>query len=170
MKKIVCLLVLMGTACFAFSQQITMFGVVDTSLVYTTYFRDTTAVRNYDAKRLEFQNEINAMTQDLQELQEKKLELEKANKKTEAIKLEAQIAQDAEFLQEYAYAKNIELNTLQKNLTNSDDFYIKLTKVIGDIAEAKGYSMILDLQEDSILWYSPSVDITNEVISRLGSM
>ncbi len=170
MKKIVCILVFACTAFLGFSQQITMFGVVDTSLVYNTYFRETAAVRNYDEKRLEYQNEINAMTKELQELQERKLQYQKSGNKTEAVKLEAQITQDAEFLQEYSFAKNIELDTLQKNLTTSDNFYIKLSKVIGDIAEAKGYSMILDLQGDSILWYSPSVDITNEVITRLGSM
>ncbi len=171
MKKSICIfLVLALCVCFGFSQQITMFGVVDTSLVYTTYFRNTTAVRSYDAKRLEFQNEINDLTNDLRELQAQKLEFEKSGNKTQAVRLEAQIAEDAEFLQEYTWAKNIELENLRKNLADSDAFYQNLYKVIGNIAEEEGYSMILDLQEDSILWYSPSVDITKEVISRLGSL
>ena len=37
------------------------------------------------------------------------------------------------------------------------------------LAEEGGYSMILSLQEsNSILWYSHTVDITEDVISRLG--
>jgi outer membrane protein len=37
------------------------------------------------------------------------------------------------------------------------------------IAEAGGYSMILSLQEsNAILWYSPTVDITDQVIKQLG--
>ncbi len=170
MKKIIIMLLLVFCVAACFAQTITMFGVVDTSLVYSTYFRDTTAVRNYDSKRLEFQNEINELTTELRELQAQKLEYEKAGNKTQAVRLEAQITEDAEFLQEYTWAKNIELENLRKNLANSDDFYQNLYKIIGDIAEEKGYSMILDLQEDSILWYSPSVDITKEVISRLGSL
>ncbi len=171
MKKRVCIIfVLVVSAWMAFAQQITMFGVVDTSLVYTTYFRNTTAVRNYDAKRLEFQNEINNLTNELKELQAQKLELEKNGDRTQAMRLEAQITEEAEFLQEYTWAKNVELENLRKNLADSDSFYQNLYKIIGDIAEEKGYSMILDLQADSILWYSPSVDITNEVISRLGSL
>ncbi len=171
MKKIMFMvLVMVSCASLSIAQQITMFGVVDTSLVYTTYFRNTTAVRNYDAKRLEFQNEINDLTNELRDLQAQKLELEKNGDRTQAVRLEAQIAEETEFLQEYTWAKNVELENLRKNLADSDTFYQNLYKVIGDIAEAEGYSMILDLQEDSILWYSPSVDITKDVISRLGSL
>ncbi len=170
MKKYIFIIGLVFTTFVAFAQQITMFGVVDTALVYTTYFRNTTAVRSYDAKRLEFQNEITQMTEDLRELQDQKIEYEKTGNRTQAVRLEAQIAEDAEFLQEYTHAKNIELENLRKNLADSDEFYQDLYDVIGQIAEAEGYSMILDLQEDSILWYSQSVDITNDVIARLGSM
>ncbi len=171
MKKIIIMLVLVVLCTsVAVSQQITMFGVVDTSLVYTTYFRNTAAVRNYDEKRIEFQNEIDALTNDLRELQAQKLEYERDGNRTQAIRLEAQIAEDAQYLQEYSYSKNIELDNLRQNLENSDEFYKNLYEIIGNIAEEEGYSMILDLQEDSILWYSPSVDITKEVISRLGNL
>ncbi len=170
MKKIVCmLLVLFCCAWMALAQTITMFGVVDTSLVYTTYFRDTTAVRSYDEKRLEFQNEINDLTNDLKALQAQMLEFEKNGDRTQAQRLEGQIAEDAQFLQEYTWAKNVELENLRKNLANSDEFYQRLYRIIGDIAEEEGYSMILDLQADSILWYSPSVDITRTVIARLAT-
>ncbi len=171
MKKIMFMVVLLiSCAWIAVAQQITMFGVVDTSLVYTTYFRNTTAVRNYDARRLEFQTEVDELTNELKELQNQKLELERNGDRAQAMRIEAQIAEDAAFLQEYTYAKNIELENLRKNLADSDSFYQNLYEVIGDIAEEEGFSMILDLQEDSILWYSPSVDITREVISRLGSL
>ncbi len=33
------------------AQQLTRFAVVDTSRVYNTFFRDSAAVRNYDAKK-----------------------------------------------------------------------------------------------------------------------
>ncbi len=171
MKKIISILVLfMLCVSFAVSQQITMFGVVDTSLVYTTYFRNTAAVRNYDSRRLAFQTEIDELTNDLRDLQARKLELEASGDRTEAIRLEAQIAENAQYLQEYSYAKNIELENLRKNLESSDEFYQNLYEVIGNIAEEEGFSMILDLQDDSILWYSQSVDITREVITRLGSL
>ena len=49
------------------------------------------------------------------------------------------------------------------------NYYKKLYAELERIAEAGGYSMILSLQNsDSILWYSPTVDITDQVISTLG--
>ncbi len=170
MKKLLLVCLLVAGATMSFAQQITMFGVVDTSLVYSTYFRNSSAVRNYDQKRASFQKEIDELTSELREKQMRKLELEREGKKTEALRLETQIAQDTEYLQEYSYAKNIELDNLQKNLANSNEFYQNLYEVIEDIAEEEGYSMILDMQDDSILWHSPSVDITRDVIDRLSAM
>ncbi|MCR4789731.1 MAG: OmpH family outer membrane protein [Treponemataceae bacterium] len=57
-----------------------------------------------------------------------------------------------------------------KNKT-SDTFYSRLYDILGRIAEAEGYSMILSLQQaNTILWYSPSVDITDKVIKSLTSI
>ena len=74
-----------------------------------------------------------------------------------------------DYLTEYTNAKNVELESMQKTLQNSDDFYKKLYNTLAKIAESGSYSMILSLQEsNAILWYSSSVDITNQVISELG--
>ena len=61
------------------------------------------------------------------------------------------------------------MESLQKSLQNSDDFYKKLYNTLAKIAEGGGYSMILSLQDaNAILWYSSSVDLTNQVINELG--
>jgi outer membrane protein len=154
-----------------FAQQITRFGVVDTALVYSTYFRESSAVRSYESKKNEFQDEINSLTQELKNLQQQKLTYEKNNNQTDALKIETKISQKTDFLTEYSRAKNAELETLRKNLESSDDFYEKLYQVIAKVAESGGYSMILSLHNsDSILWYSPTVDVTNDVITGLSSI
>lgn len=152
-----------------FSQQITKFGVVDTAKVYNAYFRNSTPVRNYEKKKAEFQDEINKKTDELKQLQQKKLEMEKNGNDAQVLKIEAEITKKKDYLTEYANAKNVELESLQKTLQNSDEFYKKLYNTLTKIAESGGYSMILSLQEsNSILWYSSSVDITNQVIAELG--
>ncbi|MCR5063596.1 MAG: OmpH family outer membrane protein [Treponema sp.] len=152
-----------------YSQQITKFGVVDTSKVYNAYYRNSTAIRNYEKKKAEFQEEINKQTDALNELQQKRLEYVNSGNDSAALKIEAEITKKKEYITEYANAKNVELETMQKTLQTSDDFYKKLYNVLAKIAESGGYSMILSLQDaNSILWYSSSVDITNQVISELG--
>ena len=70
---------------------------------------------------------------------------------------------------EYTNAKNAELESMQKTLQGSDSFYAKLYDTLSKIAESGGYSMILSLQQsNAILWYSNSVDVTEQVIAELG--
>jgi outer membrane protein len=57
---------------------------------------------------------------------------------------------------------------LKNSLSANDTFYKKLSRVIKKVAENEGLSMVLSLQgEESILWYSPAVDITDKVIAEL---
>ncbi len=152
-----------------YAQQITKFGVVDTAKVYNAYFRNSAPVRNYEKKKSEFQEEINKYTDELQKLQLKKLEYEKADNDAQAQRVQAEISKKSEFLVEYTNAKNIELEFIQKSLQSSDAFYKKLYESLAKIAESGGYSMILSLQQaNAILWYSSSVDITEQVIADLG--
>ena len=168
-KIIVAVLISLFTVSGIFAQQITKFGVVDTNKVYNAYFRNSTAVRNYEKKRADYQNEINKTTEELRDLRQKKLDFEKNGNEAAALKIDAEITKKKDYLTEYTNAKNVELESMQKTLQNSDDFYKKLYNTLAKIAESGSYSMILSLQEsNAILWYSSSVDITNQVISELG--
>ncbi|MCR4631615.1 MAG: OmpH family outer membrane protein [Treponema sp.] len=152
-----------------FAQQITKFGVVDTAKVYNAYYRNSAPIRNYEKKKAEYQDEINKQMEDLRKLQQKKLDYENSGNETAALRTESEIAKKKDYLTEYTNAKNVELELLQKNLQNSDEFYKTLYNTLSKIAESGGYSMILSLQDaNAILWYSSSVDITSQVIAELG--
>ena len=169
MKSVLVFLVALVIGFTASAQQITKFGVVDTAKVYNAYFRNSAPIRNFEKKKAEFQAEINKKTDELRALQQKKLEYENDGKEAQALKVESEILKKKEYLTEYTNAKNVELDTLQRSLQTSDDFYKKLYNTLSRIAESGGYSMILSLQEsNAILWYSNSVDITSQVISELG--
>lgn len=152
-----------------FSQQITKFGVVDTAKVYNAYFRNSASVRNYEKKKAEYQDAINKYTEELQKMVQRKLEYEKNGNAPMVQRVQGEITQKTDFLNEYTNAKNIELESMQKSLQSSDAFYKKLYETLAKIAESGGYSMILSLQQaNAILWYSPSIDVTEQVISSLG--
>ena len=169
MKKIIGFILVLMFGSSVFAQQITKFGVVDTAKVYNAYFRNSAPVRNYDRKKSEFQQEINKYTDELQKLQSKKVEYEKNGNDALVLKIDAEITKKKDFLIEYTNAKNAELESMQKTLQGSDAFYNKLYDTLSKVAEAGGYSMILSLQQsNSILWYSNSVDVTEQVIAELG--
>ncbi len=168
-KVFISLAVLALAAAPAFSQQITKFGVVDTAKVYQAYFTNSAPIRSYEKKKAEFQEEINKQVEAIKKLQQKKLDYENSGNEAAALKTEAEITKKTDYLTEYTNAKNFELESMQKTLRNSDEFYKKLYNTLAKIAESGSYSMILSLQEsNAILWYSSSVDITNQVIAELG--
>ena len=82
--------------------------------------------------------------------------------------MESEITKKTDYLSSYTQAKQIELDSIRNRLENSDSFYKSLYELIGQIAESEGYSLILSLQQaQNILWYSPSVDITDKIITQL---
>lgn len=168
-KAILTGLVVFSLGFFASAQQITKFGVVDTARVYNAYFRDSAVVRNYEKKKSEFQDEINKRTEELRSLQQRKVEYENNGNDSMAMKLQSEITKKSDFIVEYTTAKNVELESIQKSMQSSDAFYKKLYDTLAKVAESEGYSMILSLQQaNAILWYSNSVDITDQIISKLG--
>ncbi len=154
---------------FAFSQQITRFAVIDTARVYQAYFRNSSPVRNYENKKSDYQNEIDSLTDELETLHDQKLEADRNGDSVGSSRLASEISQKTDYIKEYTAAKNEELKSLKASLENNDEFYESLYATIERVAESGGYSVVMSLQQaNAILWYSPSVDITDDVITQLG--
>ena len=152
------------------AQQITRFAVVDTSRIYSTFLRDARSVRDYQAKQAKYQAETQRMSDEIITLRQKKVDAEAAGKKEAVQKYQAAIDSKTSFLLEYSKACNDELAMLRKNLVSDDVFYARLYAAIKKIAESEGYTMVLNLQQgEAIVWYSPTVDITETVIRELSS-
>lgn len=171
LKKVflLCIMALCVAGTKVFAQQITKFAVVDTDRIYQSYYKNSSQLKNYENKKNEVQKEIDRRTDELQKLRQTKLTYDKAGDTENSAQIQADITKKTQSLTDYINAKNIELENLKKNLQKNDAFYQKLYASIARIAEKNGYSMVLSLQDTaSILWYSNSVDITNEVILELG--
>ncbi|HPO02251.1 OmpH family outer membrane protein [Treponema zuelzerae] len=167
-KKIIIGLLIALFSASLFSQQITRFGVVDTSRIYTAFYRDSRNVRDYEAKKEQYQGEIKRMSEEVKNLRQKKVDAETVGDNALSARLSSEIDSKTSVLLEYSKVKNAELDALKKRLVSDDDFYSMLYDEIKKISEADGYSMVLSLQEgNSILWYSPTVDITEKVIRSL---
>jgi outer membrane protein len=170
MKKKVLLL----AACFLttslYSQQLTRFAVVDLPKVYTAFFRDSRIVREFEERSAAVQSEIDKMTREIQELRSRRIDLVNQGDQAGALRLENEIYRKQEFLREYYTVKTAELEDQRKKLAQSDSFMEQVYAEIRSIAESEGYTMVLNLKENTgIIWYSPTVDITDKVIQNLVS-
>lgn len=167
-KTIIAALALFLAAAAAGAQQITKFAVVDTARIYASFYRDSRSVRDYEAKKTQYQGEIKRMGDEIKKLRQDKVDAETAGDQNRSAMLESQITAKTNFLVDYSKVKNAELDDIKKKLITDDDFYSSLYDRIRSIAEADGYSMVLSLQENgSIIWYSPTVDITEKVLRAM---
>jgi outer membrane protein len=169
MKKTFLLLVLLSvSAVSVFSQQLTRFAVVDLPKVYSAFFRDSKAVREFEERSTRVQAEINKMTKEIQDLRSKYADLVLQGDQNQALKTETEINRKSEFLREYYTVKTAELEEQRRKLAQSGSFLEQVYGEIRFIAESEGYSMVLNLKENTgIHWYSPTVDITDKLIQNL---
>jgi outer membrane protein len=150
------------------AQQLTRFAVVDLPRVYITFFSESRAVRDYEERAARVQNDIDRMTAEIQTLRANMITAEFQGNSQMALRLEVEINRKTEYLLEYHQLKTIELETARNNLSRSNSFLEQVYDEIRFIAESEGYSMVLNLKENTgILWYSPTVDITNKLIQNL---
>jgi outer membrane protein len=158
------LLVTMGVS----AQQLTRFAVVDLPKIYIAFFKDSKAVRDFEERSARVQADIDKMNSEIQALQKNRLDAANAGDQQKVLSLDNEIYKKTEYLKEYYRIKTAELEDQRKKLTQSDSFLKQVYDEIRIVAESDGYSMVLNLKESNgILWYSPTVDITDKVINNL---
>ena len=162
------LFILLATACSLQAQQLTRFAVVDLPRVYTAFFRESRAVRDFEERSARVQIEIDRMTREIQELKSRQVDAALTGNQNEALRLENEVYRRSEFLRDYFQSKTQELEDQRSRLTQSDAFLNQVHDEIRYIAESEGYSMVLNLKENAgILWSSPTVDVTDKLIQNL---
>ena len=169
MKKILLLFILVSVFCLAAeAQQLTRFAVVDLPKVYVAFFRESRAVRDFEERSARVQSDIDRMTAEIQNLRISQVNAQAQGNQEQALRLEAEITRRSDFLKEYYRTKTAELESLKNRLTQSGAFLEQMYDEIRFIAESEGYSMVLNLSDNNgILWYSPTVDITDKLIQNL---
>ncbi|GMO41267.1 MAG: OmpH family outer membrane protein [Termitinemataceae bacterium] len=150
------------------AQQITRVAVVDLPKVYTAFFKESKAVKDFEASSNKVQAEVDKMKKEIQDLQNQQADAALKNDTAKASKLESDIIKKSNFLQEYFKLKTAELEDQKKKLSSSSTFLEQLNNEIRFIAESEGYSMVLNKSDNqSLLWYSQSIDITDKLVNNL---
>jgi outer membrane protein len=168
MKKYLVIGLLIISSLGLSAQQLTRFAVVDLSKVYVSFFRESRAVRDFEERSARVQKDIDRMTAEIQTLKTNQINAEFQGNQELVLRLESEINRKSEYLKEYYKLKTAELESQKSRLTQSGSFLEQVYDEIRFIAESEGYSMVLNLKENTgILWYSPTVDITDKVIQNL---
>lgn len=168
-KRTFIIVALMAVAALsAQAQQLTRFAVIDLPKLYTVFYQDSKVVRDWEERSRRVQADLDRMTTEIDSLAKSRLDAETAGDNERVLRLEADIAKKTKYLQEYYRVKTAELEDQKKRMTQSSAFLQQVYDEIRRVAESEGYSMVLNLKESAgIVWYSPTVDITDLVIQNL---
>ena len=151
-----------------YAQQLTRFAIVDLPKVYIAFFRDSRPVREFEERSSRVQSEIDKRTRDILELRGRHSDAVLRGDQAEANRLETQVYRMSEALTDYHRTQTAILEEQKKRLTQSGSFLDQVNDEIRYIAESEGYSVVLNLSENKgIIWFSPTVDITDKLIQNL---
>ena len=171
-KRLAILAGLIILAVAVHAQQITRIAVVDLPKVIAAYSKDAQAVKDFEQKKSQVQTDIYRMSAEIMRLLAQKADADKGGDKSAALRFRDEIDKKTRALTEFVSAKQAELDDQAKKLTATDAFSQDLYKQIQNVAETEGYSLVINLKSNdtvmnAVLWYSPMIDITSDVIQAL---
>ena len=172
MKRSILMLCVLASAALplaAQTQQVTKVGICDFTKVLSTAYKDTKAFRDFDQAKTDVYKEIAARSKEIADLQNQKIDADKANNKTLSATLEKSIADKQNDLDSYRRVKNAWLAQQSNALLTGPvlkEIYDQMTLV----AESGGYALVLRSDgpyKDIILYRIQEIDITDDVIAAI---
>jgi outer membrane protein len=151
------------------TQQVTKIGICDFMKVLATAYKDTKAVRDYDQARNDYNKEIAAITKNIVDLQNQKLDADKAGNKQLSVDLDGRIGQQQKYLNDYRTVRGTVLQQQGSMLLNGP-VVVEIMNTLNQVAEQGGFALVLrsdGTYGQGILYKIPEVDITDVVIAAI---
>ena len=172
MKRIFTVLFIAGLFIFTIplsAEQITKVAVLDYTRILSAFYADSAEARRIDEMKTVFAQEVRRLQDEIQTLEEKKLDAENSGDSRSALDLDSAIQDKKQYYQEYVRVRGNQIQQAAANLGSSNELARDILKEIQYIAESNGYSIVLKRSDPDLLWWSYEVDITDLVLQRLMS-
>lgn len=144
----------------------TKVGLCDVQKIQDTYYKESKAARVLEEFKSQYAREMADMSAKITELENQRLDAERAGNREQALRLEKQAADQKSFQEQYKQVKNAKYKLLYEEAQKSA-FTDELIAAIEKVAEAEGYALILDKQKTNALYWIPEIDATDKVIKAL---
>lgn len=161
------LILLLCTAASVFSEQLTTVAVLDVSRVYSSFLRESQAVRNLEQAVEDARNEIQRHEAELLTLRERRIEAMNNENNQLSLQLDSQIQQKQQFIDELRRVRSSQLERQERDLMASDAFLQEIQQAVRFVSESQGYTIVLNASDPYLQWWASEVDITDSVIQRL---
>ena len=159
---------LLGAGVTAVAEQLTTVAVFDMDQVLLSFYSDSDVLRDYRRAEEQYRADLLRAENDLRDLQARRATAVSRNDS----RLASRLREDIEAQQEYVLALNERWYQTEDELLlelQDDQFFETVYQVAGYIAEENGYTLIMDVSRIGmgIFWFSPSIDVTDDIIQEL---
>ncbi|MDC7224952.1 MAG: OmpH family outer membrane protein [Spirochaetales bacterium] len=167
MKKHILILLLFTLGGLLFSQQITRMAVVDYSRLLSVYYQDSRKIKEVNDFENEIIEELASIADEITDLEEKKIDAQKAGDETKVLSYDELIEQKKKYQQDYLRIKKTQLNNMKEEYASNLSMTSEIYDAIAYVAESQGFSFVMKKSDPDLVWWSPEVDITDAVLTRL---
>jgi Skp family chaperone for outer membrane proteins len=167
MKRLWILLVVATLASSLGAQQFFKTGVVDISRVYNQFYKETKAVRDFEDFKAGIQREIDKMKEEIRQLNDQRNDAKAKSDPAKVQLLDADILKRQDAMKDYARIQQLQINARSEEIKADGSFQRLMGSEIEQAALSKGFGLVLNLKDTSIVWYGPDADVTDDVIARL---
>jgi outer membrane protein len=164
-----CLLGLILSALPASAQQVTKVGICDFTKVLSTAYRESKSVRDWEVAKADYQKEVTAATREITDLENQKLDADKAGNRDLSLNLEKRISDRKLYIENYRRVRG-QLLQQQAEKAMSAQVVREILSAINLVAEQEGMSLVFrsdGTYGESMIYRVPEVDITEKVIKEL---
>ena len=139
---------------FSWGEQLSQIAVIDLSKIVSNYFKESQAWRELEEMAEQYEEEKEAILQEIEQLEEKKIEAMNEGEDEEALKIDDEIFNKKDYLKEYSRIKYNQIQKKRNSLIESPTFLSEILGVIKYVAENEGYSVVMRSREPDLMWWS----------------
>ncbi len=151
------------------AQQVTAIAICDWSQVLTASYKESKAVRELDDFRSTFQKELVALGNEISDLENQKLEADKAENKELSLQLEKTIASKRTYRDDFRRIRTETYNSRAAKVFTGP-IVSEIQDAIRFVAERDGFALVIRSDGSGaglIVHNIPEIDITERVIKRI---
>ena len=148
-----------------FGQQLTTVAVIDAQRVYDSFAKGDSLNEGISSVQLRYQDQIDDQLAIIRTLETQKESLGSSNIAQSRI-INEQISTARAEIDRLSRLRTQEIKN-QRQFVAPNNFIPQLQRAVIFVAESKGYTVVFNADAQGLQWWSPIVDISDDVIARL---
>ena len=149
------------------AERITKVAVLDYTRILSSFYSDSAEARRIDQMKQDFADEVRMLQEEIQSLEEEKLDASDRGNSRESLDFDAQIQEKKQYYRDYIRVRGNQIRNAAANLSSSNALAQEILSAIEYVAEVHGYSLVLKRSAEDLLWWDYQIDITEPVLERL---